>query len=108
MCNRQFHIAPPPPRRRAVRHNWSSKQYCTHGGSMAEDRGAAFGGSGAGGAEQSSKGVGQVTRAAVPMSATQPKIPPPDAGFVIGLWRHRMQLGDEQTLRTGIYDFRSL
>ncbi len=34
--------------------------------------------------------------------------PPPDAGFVIGLWRHRLQLGDEQKLRNDIYDFRTL
>ena len=50
----------------------------------------------------------QQIRPAVPLSATQPQIPEPDAGFVIGLWRHRMQLGDEQTLRNKIWDFRVL
>jgi hypothetical protein len=50
----------------------------------------------------------QARPALVPISTNQPDIPPPDAGFVVGLWRHRLQLGDEQELRSKIWDFRTL
>ena len=47
--------------------------------------------------------------AEVPLSAEKPALSePPDAGFVISLWRHRLQLGDEQELRNKIFDFRTL
>jgi len=43
----------------------------------------------------------------LPLRSRQ-RLPVPTAGYVLGLYRVRMQLGDEATLRSDIYDMRAL